>query len=489
MCHDHSRENELLLCDGCDKGYDEIHNSSHHNKLVSPPFRYHLDCLTQPLPEVPEGDWYCPVCEPIVFAQYQKQFSSPENRSDFEWTSSSGSDIQVRCSRNGSKPLITDSNEDSESDSDVDEFLLKRRTRQNLCAGGVVISDSSDDEIPLPALPLKDESEIMYIDLLRNFSKRSQSTAPAKAASRVTEEPNLLSKSRVRIKSCSVPIVPIQSKVEGQDSNPNPTLQAGTSQPSTSSSQPSTSQRSQTESKKSRHRYKRKRKVPRVTFNNKKKRSMNSSTGYCQRSHRKQRQMPAMYIRRRTSPHAMGTRSRARTVATYTPQQNVFRAAARESYKHSDLDTGLKNARKIIFESESGTSFRHPCTPIKSGYTNKSYRKIPLRAAPEIRKRSAPEKKRLLINSSTYGSPASSSSVSTARRNSCNLLDDIYHGLDVLNTCSRDSTIQRDGTIIAQSESVQCLLLRIQYTASTLATAWNIVTGPIIAVIHSIHVP
>ncbi len=32
--------------------------------------RYHLDCLTPPLREVPEGDWYCEACKPIVQAQY-----------------------------------------------------------------------------------------------------------------------------------------------------------------------------------------------------------------------------------------------------------------------------------------------------------------------------------------------------------------------------------------------------------------------------------
>ena len=34
---------ELLCCDGCN-------------------VPYHLECLTPPLEEVPEGDWYCPRC-------------------------------------------------------------------------------------------------------------------------------------------------------------------------------------------------------------------------------------------------------------------------------------------------------------------------------------------------------------------------------------------------------------------------------------------
>ena len=34
----------MLLCDGCDKGT-------------------HMYCLTPPLREVPQGDWFCPDCE------------------------------------------------------------------------------------------------------------------------------------------------------------------------------------------------------------------------------------------------------------------------------------------------------------------------------------------------------------------------------------------------------------------------------------------
>ena len=33
----------MLLCDGCDHGY-------------------HLACLTPALAEVPDGEWFCPVC-------------------------------------------------------------------------------------------------------------------------------------------------------------------------------------------------------------------------------------------------------------------------------------------------------------------------------------------------------------------------------------------------------------------------------------------
>ncbi len=371
----------------------------------------------------------------------------------FEWASSSGSNIETRCNRNSrSRPLVITDSIESESDSDIDEFR-KRRTVLNICSGGVVLSDSTDEfdgESPLQQLPLDDVSETMYIDLLRRFSKRSQSARPSENVPRVPEEPR---KSSVRIKSCSVPIVSIQPKVLGHISSQS-TLLASTSQ---SSSQPSTSQLNTHSQMKKRLPCKRK-KRPRLLLANKKRCEPKTKSSQS-KSRRKSRQRSKMYYRAGsfvTQPDARVTRSRARTVATYTPQQNVFRAAARESYKHSDLNTGLRNARKIILES--GTSFRHPRTPIKncstpqSGYLNQSYHKIPLRAASEIKRRSVPEKRRLLIDSSTYANPPSSSSVFTAGNTSGSLLDDIYQGLDVLN--NSNSTIQRDGTIVGPSECI-----------------------------------
>uniref|UniRef100_A0A5K3EPW9 SAP30_Sin3_bdg domain-containing protein n=2 Tax=Mesocestoides corti TaxID=53468 RepID=A0A5K3EPW9_MESCO len=44
ICHSQEDEAYLLLCDSCDKGY-------------------HTYCLPNPLSEIPDGDWFCPVCE------------------------------------------------------------------------------------------------------------------------------------------------------------------------------------------------------------------------------------------------------------------------------------------------------------------------------------------------------------------------------------------------------------------------------------------
>eukprot|EP00667_Euglena_gracilis_P030634 EG_transcript_42679 len=45
LCGGHERADQLLLCDGCDG-----------------PF--HTFCLDPPLPDVPEGDWFCSSCLP-----------------------------------------------------------------------------------------------------------------------------------------------------------------------------------------------------------------------------------------------------------------------------------------------------------------------------------------------------------------------------------------------------------------------------------------
>lgn len=43
VCNSADREESMLLCDGCDKGY-------------------HMDCLDPPLTEIPAGSWYCDNC-------------------------------------------------------------------------------------------------------------------------------------------------------------------------------------------------------------------------------------------------------------------------------------------------------------------------------------------------------------------------------------------------------------------------------------------
>lgn len=43
VCHQSDREDRMLLCDNCDRGY-------------------HLECLTPPMTAVPIEEWFCPDC-------------------------------------------------------------------------------------------------------------------------------------------------------------------------------------------------------------------------------------------------------------------------------------------------------------------------------------------------------------------------------------------------------------------------------------------
>ena len=43
LCGKTGKEERLLLCDDCDKGF-------------------HMDCLDPPLSSIPEGNWFCPFC-------------------------------------------------------------------------------------------------------------------------------------------------------------------------------------------------------------------------------------------------------------------------------------------------------------------------------------------------------------------------------------------------------------------------------------------
>jgi hypothetical protein len=54
-CRKSSRAARMLLCDGCGKGW-------------------HLECLSPPLSEVPDGDWFCKRCA----AEPQQGGASPE---------------------------------------------------------------------------------------------------------------------------------------------------------------------------------------------------------------------------------------------------------------------------------------------------------------------------------------------------------------------------------------------------------------------------
>lgn len=97
--------------------------------------RYHLDCLSPPLTEVPEGDWYCVECLPVVLAQY---FASAMSDSEYEFNSGSPEVTDIHSGFGGS----SSSEDDSDSDSSWKWTLQTGRHTRRL----LVSETSSDSE-------------------------------------------------------------------------------------------------------------------------------------------------------------------------------------------------------------------------------------------------------------------------------------------------------------------------------------------------------
>ena len=426
-----------------------------------------------------------------------------------EWGSDSDSDVAQR--RRPSKVVITDS-EESESDSEVEE-IRTRRIIQNICSvgeGRVLISESSesesDDEEMEPkrknldtgsgcsvTMSSASTSQLCsgniqpcsssasssvrggsYVGWLRQFSKNASSSEGSKQTGSSTRDRttviDLSPKSKQQysqkhpfLKPCSVVVTPLKSTIT---QNGLPSAQTNASLPLTHIL-PSTSTASATApplpAKKTKKKRRRKRRVKLVLNKKKQRKPKKKRRRGGARSDR-----PYKALVSSTGSSSIRTRSKARTVASYTPQQLTFRAAAMESYRHSDLGTGLENARKIILES--GNAFRHSPSrkPIQiitpqSGYLQKTSNvtRIPLRekVASEIKRRTVPEARKVLpldlSHSFQYKSastPTSHVSVTpSAGGSNSGLIDKICQNLDDLNNTK--NVIQRDGTIVPLSKS------------------------------------
>ena len=143
--------------------------------VLSP--RYHLDCLRPPLSEVPDGDWYCSVCEPIIMAQYMVTSSSEEESdscsavvvnckytSSYESFSDSGSSFEPKWGRNrrvGTQLQILDS-----SSSESEGVILLAQLSKGKRAYRLMLSESGSNED-------SDESDDSLITQSRT-SKRSR---------------------------------------------------------------------------------------------------------------------------------------------------------------------------------------------------------------------------------------------------------------------------------------------------------------------------
>ena len=119
--------------------------------------RFHIDCLTPPLFEIPEDDWYCESCDRIVQAQYDISVSSPEEDAGFR-------DLEAPL------PLSLDS--DHFSDENID--IVGSDSNSSL-----IVVDSESEE---PVLSLLTPSSSTY-------AWGSSSSNSAGAVSVVSREP------------------------------------------------------------------------------------------------------------------------------------------------------------------------------------------------------------------------------------------------------------------------------------------------------------
>lgn len=66
ICHSDENEDRILLCDGRFCSTINPHFHTIFSLLTGCDLGYHLYCLTPPLEEVPEGNWFCAHCSPRV---------------------------------------------------------------------------------------------------------------------------------------------------------------------------------------------------------------------------------------------------------------------------------------------------------------------------------------------------------------------------------------------------------------------------------------
>lgn len=117
-------EDNLLLCDGCDKGY-------------------HIYCLDPPLKSIPSGDWFCPSClkervtkgEAIVV-----QTGSTEKQIDV-----SREYVEELAKKQKKRQMSRDDDDEDEDDEGVSFYETKRVHRQKKKGDENETDDDFDD--------------------------------------------------------------------------------------------------------------------------------------------------------------------------------------------------------------------------------------------------------------------------------------------------------------------------------------------------------
>ena len=115
ICSLLGNEDEMLLCDGCDRGF-------------------HMSCLKPPLKNVPKGDWFCKDCKPVVVKRRSRKHSKVEEEETEEEETEEEEDTEEEDSDDSDNEEAESEEQDEDEEEDhegtkclPDLFLKKKR--------------------------------------------------------------------------------------------------------------------------------------------------------------------------------------------------------------------------------------------------------------------------------------------------------------------------------------------------------------------------
>jgi uncharacterized protein YlaI len=129
---------QLLCCDGCERAY-------------------HLSCVTPPLKEVPQEDWYCPICQSLLDS---KQIQRHQNGNwmakpmTFTMSQEKVSKLKVHQSDNEEEDIENSPRtERTMSLESIEDDYVQDELEDQVETNGIDSSSKKDSKIPPPPSP------------------------------------------------------------------------------------------------------------------------------------------------------------------------------------------------------------------------------------------------------------------------------------------------------------------------------------------------